>query len=232
MLETDFKKRMNGQAAFINEYIQTFDVYHFHDTGKTSPLKLHAYINDNSMLRSDGANLPAILYLIKEKYPDYFDDIVAVVNTVFPPLKTFRLSPNEFNNDIISLQWVHREAEDYFFDVNQLSDGTLRFIALTTLLMQPNPPRTIIIDEPELGLHPKAIMLLGDMIHKASEKSQIILSTQSIDLINNFDPEDIIMADFDNSSSSMRRLTTDELKGWLDEYTLGEIWEMNKFGGA
>src|SRR5690606_692290 len=109
-------------------------------------------------------------------------------------------------------------------------DGTLRFICLVTLLMQPNPPETIIIDEPELGLHPVAINKLCSLIRKASEKSQIILSTQSINLVDNFEPEDIIVTDRDEEGSLFRRLDPNELSVWLDEYTLGDLWGKNKFG--
>ena len=120
---------------------------------------------------------------------------------------------------------------DVLFDEYQLSDGTLRMMSLVTLLLQPQLPELIIIDEPEIGLHPTAISILADLLKSAAEKTQVIISTQSIDLINYFTPEDIIVADFKNAQSSFKRLSTEELHQWIDEYTLGELWEKNLFGG-
>ena len=113
------------------------------------------------------------------------------------------------------------------------SDGTLRFIALATLLLQTNAPQVIIIDEPELGLHPAAINKFAEMIKRASINSQIILSTQSTNLVNNFEPEDIIVVDRKDGQSSFKRLIKDDLKIWLDdyEYSLSEVWEKNIIGG-
>ena len=125
----------------------------------------------------------------------------------------------------------HPNGGDVLFDEYQLSDGTLRMMSLVTLLLQPQLPELIIIDEPEIGRHPTAISILADLLKSTAEKKQVIISTQSIDLINYFTPEDIIVADFKNSQSMFKRLSTEELHQWIDEYTLGEMWEKNLFGG-
>ena len=97
--------------------------------------------------------------------------------------------------------------------------------------MQPTPPLLIVIDEPELGLHPLAISFLAELIKKASCRTQIILSTQSVTLLNQFEPSDILVVDRDKSGSQIKRLNEPELQEWLDEYSLGELWENNYLGG-
>lgn len=220
-----------GQAWYVGPLMNTFEIYHFHDTGDKSPMKQFSNINDNSYLRTDGGNIAAFLYYLKEAYPKHFTRIERTVASVSPFFKGFNLKPNRLNEGIISLEWLQEGAGDDYFNAYQLSDGTLRFICLATLLMQPNPPKTIIIDEPELGLHPSAINKLTALITKASSKSQIIISTQSVNLVDNFEPEDIIVVDRVDNASVFRRLNTDDLKDWLESYSLGQVWEKNIIGG-
>ena len=141
------------------------------------------------------------------------------------------MKPNRLNEETIRLEWKQKGAEDTYFNAYQLSDGTLRFICLATLLLQPEPPQTIIIDEPELGLHPQAINRLATMIKKASANSQVIVSTQSVNLVDNFDADDIIAVDMKDHASCFHRLDKKKLSVWLDEYSTGELWEKNLIGG-
>lgn len=213
-----------------------FYTYHFNDTSNEARIKLTTNINDNEYIKPDGANLSAYLYLIKEKYPEIYTQILKSVQLVAPFIKDFRLRPNPLNPEIIRLEWVHKGQEEYYFDISDLSDGTLRFICLATLLLQPNPPETIIIDEPELGLHPYAISILASLIRKASFDNQIIISTQSVELVDEFKPENMIVVDRKRDEinpelekSVFRRLTKEELTDWLEDYTLGELWVKNVF---
>jgi predicted ATPase len=115
-----------------------------------------------------------------------------------------------------------------------LSDGTLRFICLTTLLLQPKSllPDTLLIDEPELGLHPFAINLLADMLQEAAESKQVIVSTQSVELLNAFQPEDVVVVQREEDASVFKRLDKAALSDWLaDDYSLGELWKRNILGG-
>ena len=153
------------------------------------------------------------------------------VQAVSPFFEGFALTPDRLNPKLIQLEWKQRGVEDAYFNAYQLSDGTLRFICLATLLLQPEPPQTIIIDEPELGLHPMAINKLSALIKKASDQSQIIISTQSVSLVDNFNAEDIIVVDMKNNASQFRRLDNEKLAVWLEQYSLGEIWEKNLIGG-
>jgi len=213
-------------------FFDSFKVYHFHDTSSDSPLKKTARIHDNKFLRENGENLPAFLYFLQEKHPKTLWFIERVIASIAPFFEAFNLEPDRINEEYIQLEWKEKGFEHYQ-NVSNLSDGTLRFIAITTLLLQPNPPKTIIIDEPELGLHPSAINKLAGLIRKASAKSQIILATQSINLVNNFEPENIITVDRDRQAyySIFKRLDTNELSIWLEDYSLGDLWLKSVIGG-
>jgi predicted ATPase len=214
----------------LHEYLRSFRTYHFHDTGNSSPLKQINNLDDNDYLREDGENLASFLYYLQEKHLKEFNNIETQIRSVAPFFDRFNLSPRKLNEKEIILRWFEKVADTYF-DAYDLSDGTLRFMALTTLLLQPDLPKTIIIDEPELGLHPFAINKLAAMIKRAAIKgSQVIVSTQSTDLVNNFEPEDVIAVDRKDNQSVFNRLDSEELEIWLEDYKLGEIWSKNIVG--
>ncbi|WP_321319871.1 AAA family ATPase [Labilibaculum sp.] len=228
--ESNFANIRKGQAWYVNDYLQEFDVYHFHDTGDQSPMKGKCNIDENFRLKSDGSNIAAFLYYLQKKHPKNFKRIEMTIRSIAPFFDRFDLQPSRLNEQIIQLEWKELGFPDAYFNAYHLSDGTLRFICLATLLMQPQPPKTIIIDEPELGLHPVAVNKLASLVRKVSKTSQVIVSTQSINFIDNFKPENIIVTDRKDSSSTFRRLNSDELDTWLKEYTLSDIWGKNVFG--
>jgi predicted ATPase len=217
-------------AKHILDSLQSWKLYHFHDTSKSARIKQKHAIDDNWMLRPDAANLAAFLYRLQQTHGDAYRRIVAAVRMVAPFFDDFVLRPDRVRADMIQLEWRARGSDDYF-NAHALSDGTLRFICLATLLLQPELPAAILIDEPELGLHPSAIQHLAAMVKSAATKTQVILSTQSVTLVNQFAPEDVIVVDRDGQASSFRRVSSDEIKDWLDGYALGELWEKNVLGG-
>jgi len=218
-------------SKYVQQHLSSFRVYHFHDTSTNAPVKQTAPLEDNEFLRDDGSNLAAFLYLLQEKYPSSFQLIEATIRSIAPFFKGFDLAPSRLNKNQIELKWIEVDS-DMYLNAHNLSDGTLRMICLTTLLLQPNLPKTIIIDEPELGLHPMAVNKLAGLLKGAAEKScQVIVSTQSVGLIDNFEPEDIIVTDRADQQSVFKRLHSEELKDWLDEYSLGELWNKNIIGG-
>ena len=151
---------------------------------------------------------------------------------VAPFFDDFVLEPDRLKRDSIQLAWREKGSDEYF-TANTLSDGTLRFICLATLLLQPHfhLPTTVLIDEPELGLHPFAIHQLAALIRAAALKTQIIVSTQSVTLMNQFQPEHVIVVDRKDRGSAFRRISPDEVAKWIDDYSLGELWEKNIIGG-
>ncbi len=214
----------------LGEALRQWRVFHFNDTSDSAKVRGASNINDNDHLRPDGSNLTAMLYMMQKKYEEHYRNIVDVIRLVAPFFDDFQLRPDPLNEHNIRMAWRQRGSEQYF-DASALSDGTLRFICLATLLMQPQLPSLILLDEPELGLHPYAISLVAGMLRSVSKSVQIILSTQSTTLVDCFEPEDIIVVDQQRSESVFRHITTAELGTWLDEYSIAELWEKNVLGG-
>lgn len=222
-----YKTTLPPRVEYIRKYFSQVRKYHFHDTGKDSPFHKESNISsDYSTLYSDGSNLAALLYNIKIKKPIVYQRIISVIESIAPYFFDFQLEPKD--NENIKLLWKNKHSEQ-IYNSYDLSDGTIRFIALATLLLQPKLPETLIIDEPELGLHPFAIAKLSGLIKSASQKGcQIIMATQSVELINHFNAEDIIAVDNRNGESVFTRLNSEKLSIWLeDEYKIGDMWEQN-----
>ncbi|MBR8840720.1 MAG: AAA family ATPase [Stigonema ocellatum SAG 48.90 = DSM 106950] len=225
---------LSGTGTQIDRYviptIQQWRVYHFHDTSDSAYVKQPHGINDNAYLRPDARNLAAFLYLLRDTYPLSYTKIVKTIRLVAPFFGDFHLRPSPQNKEVIELEWFERGL-DVPFKAHLLSDGTLRFICLTTVFLQPEDlqPETILVDEPELGLHPYAITILASLVRTA--KKQVIVSTQSIELLNEFEPNDVIVVDREQGKSSLRRLDKHDLEVWLQDYSLGELWKKNVLGG-
>jgi len=207
-------------------------IHHFDDTSTTSPIRKTAKVDDNRFLRPDGSNLPAFLYFLREKHQDSYSLIVRTVQRVAPFFDEFQLDPLRLNPEYIKLEWRHKRSDQYF-DASSLSDGTLRFIALATLFLQPEQfrPSVILVDEPELGLHPYALGVLAALVRQASVTTQVILSTQSSLLLDHFQPEDVLVADRVDGGTKLTRLDSTQLAKWLEDYSLGQLWEKNELGG-
>ncbi|MCI0395619.1 MAG: AAA family ATPase [Chloroflexi bacterium] len=231
-LVDDFGRGKTRIGSYVLQALKSWRVYHFHDTSDTAKVKLTGDINDNASLRVDAGNLAAFLYRIQETEPVYYDRIVQTIRLVAPFFDNFLLRPDPLNPNKIRLEW-REVGSDSPFGAYVLSDGTLRFICLATLLLQPDEtlPATILIDEPELGLHPYAITLLASLLRSVSTKRQVIVTTQSVTLVNQFAPEDIIIVDREEGRSLFTRQSLPQLQDWLDEYSLGELWEKNVIGG-
>jgi len=233
-----FETKVDSQRGKTRIYdytvppMKSWRLYHFHDTGDSSLIKQRHSIDDNLYLRPDARNIAAFLFMLKNSYPRHYERIVKTIRLMAPFFGDFLLRPQPDNKEQIELEWTEK-GEDLPFKAHILSDGTLRFICLATVLMQPEElqPETILIDEPELGLHPFAIRLLGAMLRSTSKKRQLIVSTQSTELLNEFLPENVIVASREGGQTCLRRLDTEELREWLDEYSLGELWNKNLIGG-
>lgn len=221
-------------SRYVLEKLQIWRQYHFHDTGDAAAVKRVHAVNDNLRLKPDAANLAAYLRKLKTtpSYESSYDRIVETIRRAAPFFGdfVFRDDANEF----IELEWTERGRPDTPWKAHVLSDGTLRFICLSTLLLQPQVllPDTLLIDEPELGLHPFAINLLAEMLKEAAETKQVIVSTQSVELLNNFQPHDVVVVQREGDASVFKRLAPEELADWLiEDYSLGELWKRNVLGG-
>jgi len=223
---------LGTQIQWMRTLVGGWRIYHVHDTSSTSPMRKTAKVDDNRFLRVDGSNLAAFLYYLREKHEPSYTLIRRTVQRVAPFFDDFRLEPLRLKPDDIKLEWRHKNSDQYF-DASSLSDGTLRFIALVTLFLQPKQylPSVILVDEPELGLHPYAIEMLTSLIRAASTNTQVIVSTQSSLLLDHLEPEDVLVANRVGGATQITRLESARLVEWLKDYSLGQLWEKNEFAG-
>jgi predicted ATPase len=226
-------EKPNSIEAWVHRALRSWRIYHFHDTTPGARVKQLGLISDNLFLQSDAGNLAAFLFRLREQYPWHYRRIVETIRQVAPFFGDFVLRPYPLDSTRIALEWQERGSE-LLFSASSLSDGTLRFICLATLFLQPRElmPALLILDEPELGLHPAAIQLLADLVENVVvEDRQVILATQSVTLVNQFEPEDIVVVERENGRSTVRRCDYQSLEHWLQDYSLGELWEKNAIGG-
>ncbi|KPC50409.1 AAA family ATPase [Amantichitinum ursilacus] len=208
--------------------IHRWNVFHFHDTSETAGVKRWGDVHDALALHADGANLAAYLYMLRTESPAVYAQIRKTVQLAIPFFDDFVLQPRSV--DDINLRWRQLDS-DYVLSPHQLSDGSLRFICLATALLDPKPPSTLIIDEPELGLHPYAVTLLAALLRSASTRTQIIVATQSVELLNQFSLNDVIVVEREDGSSVFKRLQEADFADWLRDYSNGELWQKNVLGG-
>jgi predicted ATPase len=226
-------ERGNQTARVIRSLLARCRVFHFHDTSSTAHIRQSTYINRNLHLEPDAGNVAAMLYLYRERHPVVYRRIVSTIRKLCPSFGDFVLEPKRLYPEHIDLNWRHSDR-DYLFGPHQFSDGTLRAVALTTLLLQPEEdlPDLIVIDEPELGLHPSAIEMIAGLVRAVSNRTRVILATQSRTFVDHFLPEEVLVTETDAGGSRFRRLAASDLQDWLDQYSVGELWEKNVIGGG
>jgi predicted ATPase len=229
---------LSAVACGVVKRLHGFRVYHFHDTSEVAEIRLSQDLSDNNALLANGSNLAAFLYMLQQSYPAHFDRILTTVRLAVPYLRDFVLERDRLSPGRIQLRWRDR-SPDHEFGAHQLSDGSLRAIALITALMQPEEllPALIAIDEPELGLHPSAIATVAQLIRAVSRKRQVIVATQSSRLIAGFAPEEVVVVERDedergHGASTFKRLSDEALGAWREDYDLGQLYDMNVTGGG
>ena len=220
-------------ARVFRHLLNNCRVFHFHNTSSTSKVRNFSYIGNDHPLMPDAANLAAVLHRLELDNASTYRRIVETVQLIAPFFAGFALKPLGPGNKDVILNWRHHES-DMIFGPHQLSDGTLRAICLISLLLLPPDelPMLIVIDEPELGLHPYALKVLASLCRSTSSGSQILISTQSSALVSSFEPEDVVIVKRDGQASTLFRPDAKNLEDWLDDYSLGEIWEKNVIGGG
>lgn len=225
---------LHGTANAIKTMLQKIRAFQFHDTTDTARIRGGILRADCQYLKNDGGNLAAVLNMLKTtpEYLPYYNRIVRYVQKILPYFADFAIDGFPEKQDTVYLFWK-KQGSDYILTPNQLSDGTIRFIALATLLLAPRKiqPDVIVIDEPELGLHPLAIRILANMIKQAAENLQILVATQSPSFLDFFDANDVLVFEAPDESTKVKRLNQDELSAWAQEYTLSELWDKNVIGG-
>lgn len=221
-------REVGGVAWHTLSILRGCRVYHFQDTTPQAPVKQAGYTSDSEALHPDARNLAAFLLRMREEHPAEHRKIVRTVQSVAPFFRDFVLT--EETSGRVSLRWRQTDS-DTVFPAEALSDGTLRFICMATLLLQPNPPALLVLDEPELGLHPFAISVLAELLRSATIRSQVLVATQSVTLLDEFELADLVVAERIGGSTELRRPEPEALAAWLDDYSLGDLWLKNLLGG-
>jgi len=232
--ESSWDGRWNGVGHFVYESISKWMVYHFHDTSSSAPMRRSEIIEDHHTLRGDAGNIAPFLLNLKsnESYNKNYTEIVDAIRFVTPFFDDFRLDVQKLGEaEKTKLSWTQK-GSDFPMQPYHLSDGSIRFICLATALLQPSPPSTIIIDEPELGLHPEAISILAELIQAASKRTQVIVATQSPALVDQFAIQDIIVVNREDGASTFKRLKEEDFSEWLKNYSVGELWTKNVIVGG
>ena len=216
-------------ASVIVKLLRNCTTYQFHDTSSGSNMKKTWDAEENYWLRSDGGNLASVLHRLEQQDVRRYDLICRHIGRILPVFDRFTL---ETVYGRVKLRWKMK-GTDRTIGAHLTSDGSLRFFALVTLLNLPPEmmPDVILLDEPELGLHPTAITLIGEMIRSLSEERQVIVATQSPLLVDCFNLDEIVVLELHDDETMFRRLEADEYQRWLDEFTTGELWQQNLLGG-
>jgi predicted ATPase len=203
-------------------------VFHFQDTSVHAPVKQRQSTADNLTLRPHAENLAPVLMSLRDNDEATYRRILRTIQLTAPFFRDFILEPE--GTDYVRLRWRPNDS-DAVFSAHQLSDGTLRFICLTTLLLHPVKPRLIVLDEPELGLHPFAIAQLADMLRAAAATGQVVVATQSVTLLDQMELDDVIVVELRDGVSHFSRPDREALTDWLTDYSLGDLWLKNLIGG-
>ena len=221
---------VNAQTARTVTYLlRNCTAYQFHNTGATSPLKKSCDAEEHTYLRSDGRNLAAILHRLEREQLGRYERVCRHIGRVLPGFDRFQV---EEQYGKVALRWGSTYS-DKTYGAHLTSDGSLRFFALATLLNLPPEmlPSVLLLDEPELGLHPKAIALIGDMIGVLAEDRQVIVATQSPLLVDQFELNQIFVLELDDGRTELHRPDAEGLEKWLNEFSVGELWQKNLLGG-
>ncbi len=217
-------------ARVVHHLLKDCSTFQFHDTSASASMKQRWDVSDSRGLRSDGGNLAAVLFRLQRECPDRFEWVQDNIRRVLPSFGHFVI---EDEHGRVLLRWRGTDG-DKTFGAHLTSDGSLRLFALVTLLSLPPEmlPSVALIDEPELGLHPAAVTLIGSMIQSLASHRQIIVATQSPQLVDCFDLDEIVVMELEDSRTVARRRSRGNYERWLDEnYTTGELWQMNLLGG-
>ena len=217
-------------TQFIVNLLRSCSVYQFHDTSDGSNFKKRWDVEDNNQLLSHGGNLAAVLHRLEQEDIKRYDRICQHIGRILPGFDRFVI---EESYGKVLLRWKSKKINKTF-GANLTSDGSLRFFALVTLLNLPPEmlPDVLLLDEPELGLHPAAVALIGGMIKALSRERQVIVATQSPLFVDVFDLDDICVLDMKDGGTKSRKLAPADYRVWLDEsFTPGELWQKNLLGG-
>ena len=204
-------------------------VYQFHDTSSASPIKTRWDAEDNHRLLEHGGNLaPVLVHLRRNDLPKY-EMICRHIRRVLPEFDGFEIEA-DYGKAI--LRWRAKTTKQTM-GAHLTSDGSLRAFCLITLLNLPSEllPSIVLLDEPELGLHPFAVSLVSHMVKVLARERQVIVATQSPYFVDAFSLEEIVVLTMRDGKTEAKRFADGDFSHWLDEHSTGELWWKNLLGG-
>lgn len=231
--DIDHAKGQHPALQFVRNHIARWGVFHFDGTTRLATLRSTSTLGRPQPLVPDGSNLATFLYYLKHSHTMAYSQILRTVQVSAPFVKDFVLVPFGEGESSVRLNWAHAESNEVL-DASTLSNGIVHLLYLSTLLLQPIHcmPSTILIDEPELSLHPLPLNMVGGLVRSAAAYGpQLILSTQSSSLLDGFDPNHVLVANRVSGETQISRIDQDKVTDFGQDYSLGELWEMNAFGG-
>ena len=199
--------------------------YHVLDVSQRAPVKLPQQMKPAIFPGENGEDLIPFLYNLRESNSDRYETIEDSLKVAFPGFESLNFPP--VASGMISMTWKEKYFKNPIY-IHQLSEGTLRFLWLVSLLQSPGLSTVTMIDEPEVSLHPELLGLLAELMREASARTQIIVATHSDRLIKFLNPGEVVVMDMDeNGFTSVQWADSLNLDRWLEDYSLDEIWRMN-----
>jgi predicted ATPase len=232
-LKSGLLKNKKLPTVMIQKFLSNFHLYHIDDTSDSSAIRSRSLIENVHPIQSNASNLASFLKFLKdcEPYQVYYDRLLSIIRQILPDFGDFILKPSQYDAKYTTLSWFERKHPEHEFVSDDIPNGALRFIALATILLQPPNfmPSFLAIDELEMGLHPLALLYITDLIHRATEFSQVIITTQSPRLLDEFSPDQIFTVERgrDAQTTAITKPDEEKLSIWLEDYSLSELWEKN-----
>ena len=221
--------KMFQEPEDFRKHLASSTHYHVLDVSRRAPIRLPQQMRDAKLPGHDGEDLISCLYTLRETDPDRFETIEATLRAGFPDFERLNFPPVAAGT--LSMTWKDKTSKNPFY-MHQLSEGTLRFLWLTTLLQSPGLTSVTMIDEPEVSLHPELLSLLADILREASERTQLIIATHADRLVRFLKPSEVLTVNVnDEGASEFTRADELDLDKWLEDYTLDEVWRMGRIGG-
>jgi len=197
------------------------------DVGPGAPVWRSQQVRPASVPGPNAEDLLAAVQTLRSRSPDMFETYEAALRAGFPAYQALDLEPVGAGQ--VALTWRER-GQTYY--AHELSEGTLRFLWLCAILHSSDPPRMVLIDEPEVSLHPELLKILSGLLDDASHRTQLLVATQSPELVSWLKPEQVVVLDLDEEGWTKATPATDlDLDEWLRRYTLGELWVRGDLGG-
>lgn len=204
-------------------------LYHTLDVGPRAPVKLPQQMKPALMPGIQGEDLAPFLYYLREENPDRYETIIDTLKSAFRDFEILNFPPVAAG--MLTVTWKDRNFQKPLY-LNELSEGTLRFLWLVSLLQSPVLPAVTMIDEPEVSLHPELLAILADVIRSAAKRTQLIIVTHSDRLIRYMEPSEVVVMDISEDGFTQAAWADNlDLDTWLHDYSMDEVWRMGRMGG-